>query len=147
MNILFVCTGNTCRSPMAEGILRDLGEKAGLDIQVKSAGIATFNGGVAAKNSIEAMKDINIDISQHRTLQTTEELIENSDLILTMGVSHKMNLILEYELEENKVFTLLEYVNGREEDIKDPFGSDYNNYLRTRDEIYQAIELLVKKLK
>lgn len=147
MKILFVCTGNTCRSPMAEGILRELAKKEGLDIEVESGGIATFNGDRAAENSLRVMEDIGIDIGEHRTLEVNQDLIDEYDLILTMSNSHKDSIIFEYAPDENKVFTLLEFANDSKLDIKDPFGLDYDTYETTRDEIYEAVENLVEKLK
>lgn len=139
MNVLFVCTGNTCRSPMAEGILRDIAKKRNIDINVKSAGVAVYDGGPVTKNSKDAMTKIGIDISKHKSSQIHRDLIEESDLILTMSRGHKEAIIVGFPTYKDKVFTLLEYSYGIEKDVVDPFGSNLMCYENTRDEIYQAI--------
>lgn len=139
MHILFVCTGNTCRSPMAEGILRDIAKKSNLDIEVSSAGIFAQDGGDISSNAIEVMKEIGIDISSYKSKSIDEDALKNADVILTMGHSHKLFIEEKYEAYKDKVFTLLEYVYGFKSDIVDPYGGDLSIYKGTRDEIYQAI--------
>ncbi len=140
MKVLFVCTGNTCRSPMAEGILKSMAKEKNLSLEVKSAGISVFDGDNASKNSIEAMKKIGIDISGHKSRQLHRELIDEADLILTMSKSHKEFIISRFPSYKNKVFTLLEYAHKTNRDVADPFGGSLTLYEHTRDEIYQAIE-------
>ena len=146
MNILFVCTGNTCRSPMAEGLLRYLAEDQGLDIEVKSAGIAVYEDSYAAANSINTMAAIDIDISDHKSVQINEDLIEEADLILTMSTGHKNQILYKYPSHEEKVFNLLEYAYDSDQDVADPFGGSLETYEKTRNEIYVAIVDIVEKL-
>lgn len=142
MRVLFVCTGNTCRSPMAEGILKDILGERKTDIEVHSAGIFAGEDGPISEHSIEAMKEIGIDISDYRSKSIDEDRIKKSDIILTMGNSHKRFIEEKYELAIGKTFTLLEYVYGFKSDIVDPYGGDLDIYKQTRDEIYQAIREL-----
>lgn len=140
LNILFICTGNTCRSPMAEGILKDIADEKGLNISVKSAGIFADYGSGASINAISSMKDIGIDIKNHLSQVATKEIIDESDLILTMTSSHKDILVSNYPDKRYKIFSLNEYAFGKDKDIKDPFGGDKHIYDMARDEIMYAIK-------
>lgn len=142
MNILFVCTGNTCRSPMAAAIMDKIAVENDLDVFIESAGIFAGEGESASENAIEALKKYNIDLSAHKTQPVTEDLLKQCDLILTMTEGHKQ--ILE-PLAPGKVFTLLEYA-GSEGDISDPYGGDLEEYSETAGEIYDALVDIAEKL-
>lgn len=146
MKVVFVCTGNTCRSPMAEGILKDLSKKANLNIGVKSVGTHATSNSNAARFAIEAMKSIDIDISNHKSDQVNRELLDKTDLVLTMSNNHKKAIILQYPFIKEKVFLLNEYAFGINKDIEDPFGGQLMYYEKARDEIYEAILEVIKKL-
>lgn len=140
--ILFVCTGNTCRSAMAAAMMADIAVKNDLDILVDSAGVFATIGECAADNAIEAMKKYDIDLSLHRTKPLTEELIDIADIILVMTDAHKM---LIENMAKDKVFTLMEYAGG-EGDISDPYGGDIDEYEETAQEIYDALVDIAEKL-
>lgn len=142
MNILFVCTGNTCRSPMAAAIMNKIAIENDLDVRVESAGIFAPDGERASDNAIEAVKKYNIDLSEHRTQPVTEHLISRSDIVLTMTEGHKK---LIEPLAGGKVFTLLEY-SGSQGDISDPYGGDLSEYEETAAEIYDALVDAAEKI-
>lgn len=146
MNILFVCTGNTCRSPMAQALLQDKAKKKGLDIVVKSAGVYALDGQNASMGAIKSLELEGIDIGDHRANIIHRGLLEEADLILTMGRSHKKLLIAKYDFVKNKAYTLKEYAYGIEEDVIDPFGGDINVYNNTKEEIDKALDEIVIKL-
>lgn len=145
MKVLFICTGNTCRSPMAEGILKDLALKNNLTIEVKSAGTHAAYNSAPSPLAVEAMKDVGIDISSHKSYQVNEEILKESDLVLTMSNSHKKLLLNKYPSIKDKVFLLNEYAFETKREIEDPFGAPLRYYEKSRDEIYEAIEEIVKK--
>lgn len=146
MKILIVCTGNTCRSPMAEGIFKDLADKNNLEIKVSSAGTQAFDGDNASDNAIIALKKINIDISKHKSKLIHKGLLDEADLILTMSSSHKKAIINKFPEAREKTYLLNEYAFGRVKDIEDPFGGSLQYYEKARDEIYKAIEKIVRKV-
>lgn len=134
MNILFVCTGNTCRSPMAEGIMNKIAQDNDLDIHCTSAGIFAESNAHATPEAVEAAKRIGVDISSHIASTITPELIASSDLILTMTRSHKMMLALSVP-EDKEMYTLGEYA-GTGEEVPDPYGGTLDDYIETCDVIY-----------
>lgn len=140
LNILFVCTGNTCRSPMAEGILRTVAFEKGIEIKIKSAGIFADMGSPASINAISSVGDIGVDIRNHLSQAVTEEIVDESDLILTMTISHKDILMSNYPDKRYKIFSLNQYAFGKDRDIKDPYGGDRHTYDMARDEIMHAIK-------
>lgn len=132
MNILFVCTGNTCRSPMAEGYLRS---KELDGITVISRGLAS-DGSPVSLNSKTAMAEVGIDISGHISRQITDRDIKNADKIICLSPSHRA-VLLSAGVPQEKL-----YILGK--GISDPFGGDITVYRRCRDEIFAAIDELQK---
>lgn len=148
MKILFVCTGNTCRSPMAEGLLKDLlkNEKDLKDIEVSSAGINAIPHQHASTNSVTVMKEKGLDLDDHETTMLSMNLVESVDLILTMTLSHKEAILASAPWLDGKVFTLKEYVR-LPGDVTDPFGGPVEVYRTCLEDIEESVQLLVKKLK
>lgn len=142
MNILFVCTGNTCRSPMAAYIMDKIAVENDLDVLIESAGVFAEEGQKASENAIKALSDMGIDLSDHRTQPLSEELLKKSDIVLTMTEGQK-KLVEPYAT--GKVYTLLEYA-GSEGDISDPYGGDIDEYKETAQEIYDTIVDIAEKL-
>lgn len=137
-SILMVCTGNTCRSPMAEGVLKKTAE--GMDIKVSSAGLAASAGAPPSTNAVLAAAEKGVDISAHRARQLTADLTESFDLIVTMTASHKQMILAAMPDIKDKVVTLGEW-SGAGGDVRDPFGGDLDCYRRCLEQI----DMLVSK--
>ncbi|MCI8520996.1 MAG: low molecular weight protein arginine phosphatase [Clostridia bacterium] len=142
MNILFVCTGNTCRSAMAAAIMNKIAVENDLDVRIESAGIFAEIGQKASENAIKALEKYDIDLKEHLTKPVTDELIEKSDIILTMTEGHKMLLS---SMAKDKVYTLLEF-SGSSGDISDPYGGDLEEYEDCAREIYDALVDAAEKI-
>ncbi len=119
--ILFVCSGNTCRSPMAKGILEKIFEKE--KVSVYSAGTIARKGSLPSEFAIIAAQKYGADISHHLSSPLTKELINDANLILVMSPKHK-NAIFELVPEaKSKIFLLREYASDINEEIEDPVGA------------------------
>jgi protein-tyrosine phosphatase len=138
--ILFVCTGNTCRSPMAAALMNKLlAENKITDIIAGSAGIAASEGESASINAIAAAREFGVDLSKHSARQVTREMIEGSDAVYTMSPPHSQGLKATFPEYAGKISTL---GSG----IPDPFGGDLNIYKVCRDSILAALTILIDKL-
>ena len=143
--ILLVCTGNICRSPMAESIMRQEFEQRGEDIDVQSAGTGAWDGASASEGAYLVSLENQLDISLHRATILTRDLVEEADLVLTMARHHRVRV--EELGGTGKTFLLGEYAGetGPNTEVCDPFGSDLPVYRETFTEIQQLIRAAVDR--
>lgn len=164
-NILFICTGNTCRSFMAEEIFNDIIDKKNLKDRyiATSAGTGVYMDSPASENAIKALKDMGITVKEHISKQVTENMIKNADVVLTMSRSHKEFLEKRFPMYKDKFYTLSEYALGiqsimAEEALTDDerkkikiLKSELTDLLSKRDELYNKLqeiqESIIKKSK
>lgn len=139
--ILFVCTGNVCRSPMAEGLLRHALRGRG-DFRVVSAGLGAVEGQPPSSYAVQALRELGIDISSIRSRMLKAELVAQADLIFGMTHSHVDTVALLFPHAAEKTFLLREFddtLDIFEKDISDPIGGSFEVYLQCRDQIEQGI--------
>jgi len=144
--ILFICTGNVCRSPMAEALFRHAVRGRG-EFRVLSAGLGAADGQPPTQHSVMAMRELGMDISAHRSRMLTTDLVRSADLILGMTHGHVDTIALLYPPAAEKAFLLREFdetLEPYEKDIADPIGCPYEIYVESRDQIEQGIATLLK---
>lgn len=145
MKILFVCTGNTCRSCMAEAIFNAVSDND--EILVLSAGTNAIEGSKTSLNTALMVKEkIHIDISNRKAVQLTADLIKEADLILTMTKRIRNLLLMNFNNLNSNIYALSDYV-GIEGEIIDPFGMNLNTYSKTYEQLNSLIYLLIEKIK
>src|SRR6187455_3224940 len=145
--ILFVCTGNVCRSPMAEGLFRHATK--GREFRVISAGVGAIDGQPPSAHAVRALRELQIDIGRQRSRMLTGELVHQADYIFGMTHGHVDAITLLYPQAADKTFVLREFddtLDSFEKDIADPIGGSYEVYLNVRDQIEQGITTMMNFL-
>ena len=144
MRLLFVCSGNTCRSPMAEALLR-AALPDGSGWTVESAGISAENGVPASRNAVAAMRELGMDISGHLSRKATREMLSSADVVVAMTRSHRARLVSLDPGVEQKSFLMLDFHPGqrRIRDMEDPIGGAISAYRACRDLILECMPDLV----
>ncbi|MFC5711520.1 low molecular weight protein arginine phosphatase [Thalassorhabdus alkalitolerans] len=141
--ILFVCTGNTCRSPMAEALMK---KKAGEQVEIKSAGVHAFPGMGASEGTTSVLNEREIPLN-HSARLVDRELVEWADLILTMTKSHFQLLAAKFPAAAEKAFTIKEFANDENHgDISDPIGGTIEDYRNTARELDALLDKVIQKL-
>ena len=146
MRVLIVCSGNTCRSPMAEVVFRRMLDQAGrTDIQVSSAGTGAYDGAPASEGAYLVALEEELDLTSHRARLLDASLVAASDLILAMGRGHVSRV--ERLGGEGKVQLLGEYAGaGPEAEVRDPWGGEVEDYRETLREITRLLDMACRRL-
>ena len=139
MHIVFICTGNTCRSPMAKGLFEKLLRDKGIsEIQCDSAGLFAADGDPSAQNAQLAARELGVDLSAHRAKTVTEPMLRGADLFVVMMQNHAGALKAAGVPEEK-----IKVLGGG---IGDPYGGDLELYRASRDQILLALGELLQEL-
>ncbi len=146
--ILFVCSGNTCRSPMAVGLLRAMLDQSRYEII--SAGLATFGNAGANAHAMEAMEEEEIDISDHVSMLLTGDLLEEADVVFVMTKHHQKDITSWFKSMGSKVHLLREFDQVRDDphypDVPDPVGQGEECYRKCREMIRRSLKGALKIL-
>ncbi len=146
MKIMFICTGNICRSAMAHAMLQKMAEENKKNIEAYSCGIYAQNGDIPTDEAISVMKNYNVDLTKHRATNIKNSNIEEMDVILCATETHKNMVVNIYPNLVKKIFTIKEYAGYNREDlsIEDPWGYGLNVYKNCAKEINECLEKIIK---
>ena len=141
--LVFICTGNVCRSPMAEGLLRSALSEYD-EIQVESAGLGAVVGHPADDHALALMKELGEDISAHRARQIHPDMVKDADLVLVMEAGHKRAIDDADPTARGKVYRLGEWQNR---DIDDPYRQPRAAFADALEDIQEGVASWVEKLR
>src|SRR5918998_4910286 len=146
--ILFVCTANVCRSPMAEAIFNALAEEGGLAWRAASAGVAALEGEDVTPNARAALDEVGIYAGEHRARQVGEAMLGEADLVLAMGPRHVATLRRRFGDLSERVYTLPEYALGApsEEGIPDPYGQTMTAFRASVRQLLECVDGLIGRI-
>ena len=148
LTLLFVCTGNTCRSPMAEQIFNE--QARALSAHAISAGLDAKAGSSMSPQAADALSSLGYTPTEHRSTLVSTEAVEEADVILTFTEDQKNELGQRFPAAVEKLFTISEYANstsGKHEDVSDPYGKSAEVYKETAETIDSLVGLIVSSLK
>lgn len=140
MNVLCICTGNICRSPMMEYLLTEELPKHGIDATVCGAGIATIDGEPPSAHAITVMNEIGIDIADHRSRQLTPAIADAADVCIVMTPQHGVELAFRYGFDPEKILM-------PEGGVPDPYGRSLREYRQCRETLVASLPTLIEELK
>lgn len=147
MRILFVCTGNTCRSPLAEALARKVAiERALGDIDIHSAGTSAWDGAPASDGALLVGMERGLDLAQHRSQTLTRELVRDADLILAMGPHHLERV--EALGGSGKAYLLTDFAShgSSSRPVNDPIGGELELYRTTADELESEVRRVFDRI-
>ncbi len=148
--VLIVCTGNTCRSPMAEGILKSILRDRGIsNIEISSAGIGAMRGAPATSFAIEAARNWGVNITGHIARQLTRSLIDDADLILAMAPEHVEFILRNQPEAARKTFLIKAFpspYSSKQERVQDPIGGPLEEYNQTYLELDEILRKIANRI-
>lgn len=144
--VLFVCSGNICRSPMAEGLFRHKMQD-NLDVEVASAGVGAGDGQAPSSLAVTACAEVGIEINAQRSNALTSDLVESSDFIFGMTRGHIDAITMMFPHAAEKTFLIREFqedLEFYEKDVADPIGGSLEVYRHCRDQIADGVDMVAK---
>ena len=144
-SLLFVCTANICRSPMAEGLMKIIAREREESWDIQSAGVWAYSNQPAALNTLKILDEFGIDLSGHLSKSVSEDLMDNFNLILVMEKNHKDTLVTAFPDRSSKIFMLSE-MEGSIKDIHDPIGGAIGDFRSMAQQINEILKNQFEKI-